>query len=174
MKLDCQDISDCMDDALDGVFADDERRAFDAHLESCMACRAAVSAERQLLSDLATLGAVAERIADDVTDIQPSAGFIASRRWLRIGNIAAAIALIVTASFLVPRTQTATTVPDSSSRATSDDASVPNVKVEPLVYIDDDTQLAIRMSSENEKMHIYWLYETVQLNDEPAESLPSN
>lgn len=174
MTWDCADIAERLDDYLDSEMSSDDAKRFDVHLKSCAACAAQVAIERRLIGDLALLGEVSDWIADggrEVADTQTNSLVFAR---LQVGAMAAAIVLMMTATLFVPST-TSPTIPPAVVDVQVD-SNQPQSKppVEPYVELQDRTRLAVRVPSADERIHIFWMYDTVATNNSRAESINSN
>jgi len=174
MTWDCTDISERLDDYLDGEMSSDDAKRFDAHLKSCAACAAQVASERRLIGDLALLGDACEWIADggrEVADTLTNAPVFAR---LQVGAMAAAIGLMMTATFFVPSATNPTVAPAVVDVRVDSHQPQSVPPVEPYVELLDRTRLAVRVPSADERFHIFWMYDTVATNNSRAESIDSN
>lgn len=166
MAWNCHDISMRLDDYLDGELSCDESIQWETHVAQCDDCRAASIEAQRLIDDLAMLGAIAEHQAGNSNRSTVPAKIQRRSGWLRFGTIAAAIALFVSASFLIPagdpiKSNTHRLVPTRTAPA-----SIATGKNQTRIEFDDCARMAIRLPSDNDRIHIYWMYDTVRPNDE--------
>lgn len=54
--MNCDQVTEILDDYLDGMASSDERRAVEQHVQDCAACQALVGGHRELLTRLARFG----------------------------------------------------------------------------------------------------------------------
>ncbi len=167
----CQHVCDRLDDWLDGLLDAVERSAIEDHLSRCSSCRDAFHLQQKLASDLFKLGGVADRIASE------PAKRVRTITWPRIFmRIAAAIgfAVGITTGTLWYRHRPTAVTDISSSIAIH---SSPNEQVNPraleLHMPPEDKRLVVNVESKNPKIHIVWLYETIQKPSEPLNKADS-
>lgn len=166
MMLGCEKTRIRLDGWLDGLLTEDALAEVNDHLAFCEECRDRFSRQLALQDDLATLGQVADRIADS-----PKLR-VSRRTWLRPVRaiaIAACLALVAVSGYMV------------FERSQSGGESAPGIvrqdPVEPeerLVALGDlmigpgdarrvrieNTEgcVAVKVKSADPKVHIVWLY----------------
>lgn len=175
--MNCDAASQHLDDWLDGVLSDETRDAVDAHVETCDACRALFAGYESLTVDLATLGAIADRIADEkpsespVALPRPGVGI----RWgwgLRIAAsiaIAAGAALATWSAWTAP-SQRGTLVQDvddtDGQRVVSPPGSI--APVLRFALAEDNDPLVVPVKTDNPRIHMVWLYPSIKTGEAAA------
>ncbi len=160
MSWNCADIEERLDDYLDGEMSPDYATRFDAHLNSCAACAAYVASERLLIGDLGQLGRFADRLAQFESKKQGVSSSRGNLVWLRNGGIAAAVAIAITAGYLIPMNQPNRDKYDATSEIPRPSARISRQPVR--LALADDSRLVVPVPTDNEKMHIFWMYDVVQ------------
>ncbi len=163
-------LDDWLDDAVDPVVG----AAIESHLSACDSCRAVFERHRKLAGDLLSLGSVADRMAEAA----PRGGALGSRgRWQWLIRIAAAVMFAAGTSWAVwsvlQRDQGAQQVvqapdPDQSH----DDSPIDDAPARSsfrLAMADGDTRMVVLVKSENPRIHIFWLYDTIS----PSAAMPT-
>lgn len=165
MTWTCADIHDRLDDYLNAEMSPDDVTRFGAHLDSCAVCAAHVASECRLIGDLEQLGLVADRLAD----VELEKRVISSSRgnfvWLRNGGIAAAIVIAMTAGYLIPMSQPNRDEIDAPGKVPQASARLARQPVR--LALADESRFVVPVPTDNEKMHIFWMYEVVQHDGEP-------
>lgn len=167
MNGDCETCRRRLDDYLDGALAGAERRLVDTHLEACSRCRAEFDRFRLMDEDLCSLGVAADRLAAAESGARPARSH---RAWWRV---AAAVAIAVGLAAVGVRHGPALRQPDTQrgDRVISDGGSADSpvqggrttkeIGGSGFCIVQKDRRIAVRMRSENPRVHIVWLYESV-------------
>ena len=107
--MDCHEAKGLLDDYVDRLLEVDRARAFEAHLDECLACREAVAGLRRLLEAAAALPAsqlpgrdLWPGIRTQLTGTVVNLARQRRRRWAALGAVAAAAAVIVMVGSVVP------------------------------------------------------------------------
>jgi len=163
MNWTCADINERIDDYLDGLLSAEAIRGIEAHARQCDACAAELEAQCKLIGDLTQLGSVAECIAAAESEDRTSRSLRGNWGWLATGGMAAAIALALIAGYLTPMKD----VGRGPSGAT-DARSNTRVEEKPPVrlVLADASRLVVPIPTQNEKVHIFWMYDVVQHDGE--------
>ncbi len=163
-------LDDWLDDAVDPVVG----AAIESHLSSCHACRAEFTRHRKLAGDLLSLGRVADRMADAGQGV----GAIASRgRWQWLIRIAAAVMFAAGTSWAVwsvlqrdDGVQQVVRAPDADQ--SHDDRPIDDAPARSsfrLALAEGDTRMVVPVKSENPRIHIVWLYDSIS----PSAAMPT-
>ncbi len=163
-------LADWLDDAVDPAVG----AAIESHLSACESCRAQFERHRTLAGDLLLLGEVADRMAD----AGPRVGALAPRgRWQWLIRIAAAVVFAVGTSWAVwsvlqrdDGAQQVVRVPDADQPR--DDRAIDDAPARSsfrLAMADGDTRMVVPVKSENPRIHIVWLYDTIS----PSGAMPT-
>ncbi len=168
----CDDIRARLNDLLDNELSAGEHERIQAHLRECAACREFFARYETLQKDLSVLARAADRIAARPV----AAGTRARHRWPPIR--AAAVVLLAAgigsaAYFMRPSADRELIVRDEPGtihglQLVDSEGSVPDrVPGDDAFHLnlaDKDDRLAVRMATENPRVHIVWLY-----GDPPAD-----
>ncbi|MCB9853594.1 MAG: zf-HC2 domain-containing protein [Phycisphaerales bacterium] len=163
---DCDFIHDSIDDWIEGLLENSAQVRFDEHLAICHRCAAFAEAERQITHDLAALSGIASRIAHEGETRVPTKG----HTWT-IRRIAAAITLFVvggTSAVVMMRQaiRSGSSTAPVVSRVAPAEPSAPTTS---FTLPEGDTRLSVRVDSDNPRVHMYWIYETVSAPDASAD-----
>ncbi len=169
----CNEIRLLFDDRLDDVLDASSKERFEDHLLECTSCCEAFDRLRELSDDLATLGDVADRIAEPGAVSPPVARrwFMNPGRWRR-GVAAAAIVVIglsLTLSEMRRYEMTPAPVPTnppSSGFAEKTPTGEPSFSI-----ATPKDKLAVQCESSNPRIHIVWLYDEVRPADDSSDRL---
>lgn len=171
----CGTYREQIDLRLDGMLDAVLDARLSAHLAQCAGCRRYIAAQQTLSGDLATLSRAADVLAAPRT-IQTHK--MPDR--LHAGRVAAAIALAVLCTWTFVRRAPIHPNIRSASVAVqqAEDAPVLSTpiqfaaSVEPL---DGATRFAIPLETDNPRVHMVWLYDTVASESDPkSNSTPSS
>lgn len=169
----CSEFQERFDDWLDDCLSATDRAAFEGHLKTCDACRRFFDYHDALANDLKALGRAADRMAATRTTARP-----VSRHKIGILQIAAVIVLFIVPGMIIKRvwfdrvgqpTQVVSNDPRERSEEKPDDPGDQSARPSDssgFHFSHDDDRLAVRMKSDNPRVHIVWLYDTVPFPDD--------
>lgn len=166
---DCDFIRENFDDWSDGLLDGAEAARFDEHVTGCERCAAFVAEERRIGLDLAALNSIANRIAHEGPTTAPAA-----RRRRSGWRIAAAIALFAVGGYVVTLvSRRASNSDESKTPAVAHVDTVGPAAVQTsFILPEGDTRLSVRVASDNPRIHMFWIYETVSAPSASADREP--
>lgn len=165
----CHDIQGQLNDWLDDLLESAEQERVAAHLQDCPHCRSVFERHNAISEDLQTLGQLADRVTLTRREVARP-----QRRWQRIGRVAAAVLIVGTIGMSAvwyrraQRTELAMHTPDKPQQTDNPigEPIVPGTEGaarEALVRLaKGDDRLAVRLPSNNPRVHIIWFYEPVR------------
>ncbi len=176
----CDTVRGHLDDWLDDAVAPAVGAAIESHLSACESCRAEFARHRKLAGDLLSLG----RVADGMADSGPRVGALGARgRWQRLVRIAAAVMFAAGTSWAVwsvlqrdEGAQQVVKAPDADQP--HDDRAIDDAPAGSsfwLALAEGDTRMVVPVKSENPRIHIVWLYDSIPSSGAtPTEAWPSD
>lgn len=160
----CDEIRERFDDWLEDSLSDANRKTIEGHLKACDACRRFFNYHETLANDLMALGRAADRMAATRTAAKP-----VSRHKIGALQIAAVIVLFIVPGMIIKRVWfdrfgQPTQVVSNDPRERAEENSTLNPSE--FQFSHDDNRLAVRMKSDNPRVHIVWLYDTIPSPEE--------
>jgi len=164
----CGEIRERFDDWLEDSLSDADRKTIEGHLKACDACRRFFDYHETLANDLMALGRAADRMAAGRTAAKP-----VSHDRIRPLQVAAIIALFIVPGMIIKRvlfdqvgqpTQVVSNDPRERAEERPDDPGDQSARPpdsSDFHFSHDDDRLAVRMKSDNPRVHIVWLYDTI-------------
>ncbi len=134
MTMNCKHTLQLLDDYIDGLLDEADRRAMVQHLGGCQSCHDELDAEqalRRVLHDLPAPTPAPEFFDRIFSHAAEQAGQQRTRRrqWYMGGAIAASLTLALTAQLLLPGLQNPATAPVSSGPAIAQNEAIPGVNI---------------------------------------------
>lgn len=179
MMARCTEIRERFDDWLEGRLPAADRTVIEDHLRACDGCRRFFDEQAALAGDLLALGCAADRMAAGRAAVKP-----VSPRRVDVLQIAAVIVLFIVPGMIIKRVwfdrgdepaQVVSNRPPPAASGVHDTGDAPTHPAEPAFSVStDEDRLAVLMSTENPRIHLVWLYDTVRPPEETdhANELP--